>query len=133
LNYSQEGELVLDPMGGSGATLIEARLLKRNAAGYDISAHAAQITRERLAFDVPHPARQMVSREETIKTPHNTTYSQRWTGAARSDRFYLIMYEHLYVFRKPRAGEDLIRHSVMREPRTGYRTHRRARGQLHRK
>ncbi len=229
LNYSTEGELVLDPMCGSGTSLIEARLLNRNAVGYDINANAAQITNERLRFDVPHSARQTVQigdvrnlphaddsidlilthppyanivkysdgknpadlssipnlhafldelekgvrelyrvlkpnrycailigdtrksqhyiplshfvldrcleagfalKEEIIKTQHNTTYTARWVGAARSYRFYLIMHEHLFVFRKPRAAENiaLIRHSVARggvktarEKRTLYR------------
>lgn len=223
LNYSNEGELVLDPMCGSGTTLIEARLLNRNAIGYDINANAVQITRERLTFDVPHNAEQTVTigdvrqlahaddsidlllthppyanivkysdgknpddlssipnvhafldelekgiremyrvlkpnhycaivigdtrkgqhymplshfvldrcmqagfalKEEIIKTQHNTTHSPRWVGAARSYRFYLIMHEHLFVLRKPRADEDFtrIKHSVVREKKAAYRT-----------
>src|SRR2546423_11288763 len=34
--YSKPGETVLDPMAGSGTTLVEARLRGRNAVGYDI-------------------------------------------------------------------------------------------------
>ncbi len=34
--YSQPGETVLDPMVGSGTTLVEARLMGRHARGYDI-------------------------------------------------------------------------------------------------
>jgi DNA modification methylase len=34
--YSERGETVLDPMAGSGTTLVEARLLGRQAIGYDI-------------------------------------------------------------------------------------------------
>lgn len=34
--YSKVGETVLDPMAGSGTTLVEARLTGRNAIGYDI-------------------------------------------------------------------------------------------------
>ncbi len=223
LNYSGEGELVLDPMCGSGTTLIEARLLNRNAIGYDINQNAIDITQERLTFSVANGSQQRVARgdvrnlstlaensmdlilthppyanivkysdnknpddlssitnihefldelekgirelyrvlkpnrycailigdtrkgqhyvplshfvldrclkagfalkEEIIKTQHNTTYAARWTGAARSYRFYLIMHEHLFVFRKPRADEDFsrIRHSVLREKRAAYR------------
>lgn len=63
-------------------------------------------------------------KEEIIKTQHNTTHSPRWVGAARSYRFYLIMHEHLFVLRKPRAGEDLsrIRHSVAREQHVRHKT-----------
>src|SRR5215510_469475 len=34
--YSKLGERVIDPMAGSGITLVEARLLGRNVIGYDI-------------------------------------------------------------------------------------------------
>lgn len=34
--YSKRGETVLDPMVGSGTTLVEARLIGRHAIGYDI-------------------------------------------------------------------------------------------------
>lgn len=34
--YSKQGETVLDPMAGSGTTLVEARLMGRHALGYDI-------------------------------------------------------------------------------------------------
>lgn len=224
LNYSTEGELVLDPMCGSGTTLIEARLLNRTALGYDVNQNAVDITNERINFAVENSSKQIVLRgdvrkldaldedsidlilthppyanivkysdnqnpddlssisgihtfldelekgirelyrvlkpdrycalligdtrkgahyvplshyvldrclkvgfalkEEIIKTQHNTRYAQRWTAPARVHRFYLIMHEHLYVFRKPRADEDFsrIRHSVVREKRAGYRT-----------
>lgn len=224
LTYSVEGELVLDPMVGSGTTLIEARLLNRNAIGYDINQRALDITNERLAFAVDNSSQQTVSvgdvrnlsaladdsidlilthppyaniihysddknpddlssiasiptfldefekgiremyrvlkpnrycailigdtrkgqhfvplshfvldrclkvgfalKEEIIKTQHNTTYSSRWKAPAKIYRFYLIMHEHLFVFRKPRADEDFsrIRHSVIRERRPTYQT-----------
>jgi len=34
--YSEQGETILDPMVGSGTTLVEARLMGRHAIGYDI-------------------------------------------------------------------------------------------------
>ena len=34
--YSSPGDTILDPMAGSGTTLLEARLLGRNAVGFDI-------------------------------------------------------------------------------------------------
>lgn len=224
LNYSAEGEIVLDPMMGSGTTLIEARLLNRHALGLDINENALAITQERLNFPVENASKQRVRvgdvrdlsvlkddtidlvlthppyanivkysdgknpadlssipnihefldqlesgirelyrvlkpdhycailigdtrkgqhyvplshfvldrclkvgfalKEEIIKTQHNTTYGARWTGAARSYKFYLIMHEHLFILRKPRADEDFsrIRHSVVRERRAPYRT-----------
>jgi DNA modification methylase len=34
--YSKRGDLVLDPMVGSGTTLVECRLMSRNAVGFDL-------------------------------------------------------------------------------------------------
>ncbi len=230
LTYSSEGECVLDPMVGSGTTLIEARLLNRNAIGYDINQRAIDITKERIDFAVDNSSRQTASlgdvrnlseladdsidlvlthppyaniiqysdaknpddlssiasipiflgelekgirelyrvlkpdrysailigdtrkgqhfvplshfvldrclkvgfalKEEIIKTQHNTTYSTRWRTPAKVHRFYLIMHEHLFVFRKPQQNEDFsrIRHSVVRERRTSYRLNKKKSG-----
>lgn len=43
--YSKRGDMVLDPMAGSGTTLIEARLLGRHAIGYDIDPLAVLLSR----------------------------------------------------------------------------------------
>ena len=44
-NYSLPGNTILDPMSGSGTTLVEARLLGRNAIGYDIDPLACLISK----------------------------------------------------------------------------------------
>jgi DNA modification methylase len=213
MNYSQEGETVLDPMVGSGTTLIEARLLNRNGIGFDINKNAVQITKDRIDFKTDNKSKQTVSlgdvrilqpinndsidlilthppyaniisysdkinpddlssisgipafldelekgikelyrvikedkycailigdtrkaqhfiplshfvlerclrngfvlKEDIIKTQHNCSYSGRWKASAKSYKFYLIMHEHLFVFRKPKKGESLskIRYS----------------------
>ena len=46
--FSYVGDIVLDPFVGSGTTLIAARLLKRRAAGIDISKKYCEIVKERL-------------------------------------------------------------------------------------
>ncbi len=51
LRYTKEGDLVLDPMVGSGTTLIECKLLNRNAIGYDINPEHVKIARNRLSFE----------------------------------------------------------------------------------
>lgn len=48
-------------------------------------------------------------KEEIIKSQHNCKYSQRWSSKASSYNFYLIMHEHLFIFRKPLENEDLTR------------------------
>lgn len=209
LNYSVEGDLVLDPMVGSGTTLIEARLLNRNAIGYDINSNAVEITKQRIKFKVDNRSVQKVRKgdvraletlydesvdliithppywnivkysdgenpsdlssmtplpkfleeleegirelyrvlkpdrycailigdtrkaqhyipishfvlrrflkagfvlkEEIIKTQHNTRYTPRWKPKANQYKFYLILHEHLFVFRKPKPKEKLTR------------------------
>ena len=51
--YSNEREWILDQFSGSGTTLIEAKLLNRNAIGIDINPTAISITKERTAFELP--------------------------------------------------------------------------------
>jgi hypothetical protein len=50
-----------------------------------------------------------VLKEDIIKVQHNCRTTERWRPKAQSGKFYLIMHEHLFVFRKPKAGEDLAR------------------------
>ncbi len=209
LTYSAEGETILDPMVGSGTTLIETRLLNRHGLGYDINPQAVAITQARLAFNVDNDSQQQVSvgdvrqldrladesidlilthppyadiitysdrqieadlssirkidtfldalqlglsemyrvlhpnrycailmgdtrkgqhyiplsfmvlrralavgfvlKEQIIKVQHNTRQTGRWRGAAQAHKFYLIMHEHLFVFRKPASDENVSR------------------------
>ncbi len=51
LRYTQPGELVLDPMVGSGTTMVECRLLGRNGIGVDINYHSLMLTFDRLNFE----------------------------------------------------------------------------------
>ncbi len=220
LNYSDVGDLVLDPMVGSGTTLIECKLLGRNGIGIDINPEAIALTRQSLNFTaelesdqqvyvgdvrslgniknesidlicthppymnivqyskgqiaedlsnisnpfkfcdafepailemwrvlkpghycailvgdtrkaqhyVPFSYHMMfrfmqagfVLKEEIIKAQHNCIHSSKWQTKAKSYRFYLIMHEHLFVFRKPNVGEDLsrIRWSMLPERST---------------
>lgn len=52
LRYSKPGDLVLDPMCGSGTTLIECKLLGRNAIGLDINPQSVKLTKDNLDFTV---------------------------------------------------------------------------------
>jgi len=207
LQYSDKGDIVLDPMVGSGTTLIECKLLNRNGIGIDINPKAIEITKNLLNFNFPTNAYQdaylgnvrnlnniddnsidlicthppylnlvtysdgcidgdlsnissprkfckeiekgiiemyrvlkhnhycavligdtrrrqhyiplsymvmnkflqngFVLKEEIIKSQHNCKYSRKWISKAKQYKFYLIMHEHLFVFRKPEKDEDL--------------------------
>jgi len=210
LKYSSENEWILDPMVGSGTTLIEAKLLKRNAIGIDINPFAIDLSKKAIDFDfknstasqivrlgdarkldeiadssmdliIFHPpylniiqyskgkikedlsnisnvdeffkeievvAKELfrvlkpnkfcavligdtrkaqhyvplsyfllktflqsnfVLKEEIIKIQHNCTYSKRWEDNAQKWGFFLIMHEHLFVFRKPAENESLTK------------------------
>ena len=50
-----------------------------------------------------------VLKEDIIKVQHNCAFTNRWSWKAKRDKFYLIMHEHLFVFRKPKPAEDLSR------------------------
>jgi DNA modification methylase len=49
--YTKQGDLVLDQMMGSGTTLVECKLLGRNAIGVDINYNAVMVAQDRLNFD----------------------------------------------------------------------------------
>lgn len=51
LRYSEEGDLVLDPMMGGGTSLIEAKLLNRRAIGLDINPKSIKKTKENIKFE----------------------------------------------------------------------------------
>jgi DNA modification methylase len=49
--YTRAGDLVCDPMMGSGTTLVECRLTGRSAIGVDINSNACMVAMNRLDFD----------------------------------------------------------------------------------
>lgn len=55
LRYTVPGETVLDPMMGSGTTLIECKLLGRRGIGVDINLAAVMVARDRLFFEYERP------------------------------------------------------------------------------
>ena len=71
LRYSKEGDLVFDQMCGSGVTLVECKLLHRNAIGFDINKEAVELTKKRLNFDFKTRSKQKVKVEDARKLPLN--------------------------------------------------------------
>ena len=64
--YSKSGETILDPMVGSGTTLVEARLMGRHAFGYDIDPLAwliAQVKSRKVCDRQIEQAYQTISRK----------------------------------------------------------------------
>jgi len=50
-----------------------------------------------------------ILKENIVKVQHNCKFTKRWEWKAKSDKFYLIMHEHLFVFRKTKKNEDISR------------------------
>lgn len=50
LRYSEKGDLVLDQFVGSGTTMIEAKLLRRQGIGVDINPQSLDIAKQRTDF-----------------------------------------------------------------------------------
>jgi DNA modification methylase len=51
--FTLPGELVCDPMAGSGTSLVECRLMGRRGIGVDINLDAAMVAMNRLDFNLP--------------------------------------------------------------------------------
>ena len=207
LKYTQEGDLLLDPMVGAGTTLIEAKLLNRGVIGIDINPQAIKLAKEALRFEVENKSKQecyvgdarklekianesidlivthppylniikyserpipgdlsnigslykflsefepavkefyrvlkpdhycailigdtrrhrhhvplafnvmslflrngFILKEDIIKIQHNCQTTPRWSSEVKQYDFYLIMHEHLFVFRKTKVNEDI--------------------------
>lgn len=53
LRYTKAGDTILDPMVGSGTTLIECKLTGRNSIGIDINPDVIKIARQAMHFKRP--------------------------------------------------------------------------------
>lgn len=75
LRYSQEWDLLLDPMIGGGTTAIEAKLLNRNLIAYDINPVAVEKTLQKLDFDIPSNPKIQVELNDARNLDHIQTES----------------------------------------------------------
>lgn len=64
LRYSQEGDVILDPMIGGGTTAIEAKLLNRNIICSDVNEIAIERTKKVLNFKVDNKSWQKVLKRD---------------------------------------------------------------------
>jgi hypothetical protein len=48
-----------------------------------------------------------ILKEDIIKTQHNCLTTPKWRAMIEQYDFYLIMHEHLFVFRKPANDENI--------------------------
>ena len=60
LRYSKPGDWVLDQFSGSGTTLVEAKLLNRNAIGVDVNPKSVDLSKENLDFECETSSRIVV-------------------------------------------------------------------------
>ena len=66
LKYSKVGDWVLDQFAGSGTSLVEAKLLNRNAIGVDINTNALLLSENNLKFESDNKSR-IVLKEGTAE------------------------------------------------------------------
>ncbi|WXG46636.1 MAG: DNA methyltransferase [Candidatus Atabeyarchaeum deiterrae] len=129
LKYTKQGDWVLDQMVGSGTTLVECKLLGRNAIGVDVNPNAIMVTRDRLNFRYAPP--NVDEAESTIRTyvgdarnlnelssesidlvathpPYARiiSYTKKTTGVVEGDLSRLPLNNYLTEMRKV-AGESL--------------------------
>ena len=60
--YTKCGDMVLDPFGGCGTTLVESKLLGRNSIGIDVNPIAKLITQAKVTPIKPEPLQKEVER-----------------------------------------------------------------------
>ncbi|MGI6438692.1 MAG: TRM11 family SAM-dependent methyltransferase [Sphaerochaetaceae bacterium] len=68
LRYTKEGDVILDQFAGGGTTLVEAKLLNRNAIGYDINPLAIKRCEDKLAFEYPSTSEITISRGRCLSS-----------------------------------------------------------------
>jgi DNA modification methylase len=69
LRYSKEEDIILDQFSGSGTTLVECKLLNRNAIGYDINQTAVETAKKRLDFEYKNNSKQEIKLGDARKLP----------------------------------------------------------------
>jgi site-specific DNA-methyltransferase (adenine-specific) len=66
LSWSNEGDIILDPMCGSGTTLKMAKLNNRNYIGIDINEEYVALSEERIKTTIPYTQESPNSKQQFI-------------------------------------------------------------------
>ena len=67
LRYSKENDWLLDQFAGGGTTLVEAKLLQRNAIGIDVNDSALTCCRKKCAFDLGNSGKIVIRKGDARK------------------------------------------------------------------
>lgn len=67
MRYSNSGDWILDQFIGSGTTLIEAKLLNRNAVGIDINLNSISISEKNTQFECDTTSKIFIRRGDATK------------------------------------------------------------------
>jgi len=65
--YTKEGDLIVDPFGGCGTTLVESKVMGRPSIAVDINPVAVLITKAKIA---QYGYRKVISLQETLRRNH---------------------------------------------------------------
>jgi len=104
---SNEGEVVLDPMVGSGTTLVAAKILGRSFIGIDISPEAVEISRERLTSLI-------VSRSDVV-AKGRAAFEQK-VNKANASLMYLLEILDAHPVYRSRNIDGFLRDSPIEKP-----------------
>jgi len=86
--YTKEGELVVDPFGGCGTTLVESKIMGRRSVGVDISPVATLITKAKITPIEPQEIEKAFSTIKANIDTYNIDTKQKMPEHKRIDYWF---------------------------------------------